>query len=158
MLQQRIANTRVRVKGTKLYLQQHQKREAALDGGSTGRRVMNWNPSSGSINNIVLGNLRSTRNRCRDLGRKVPWIGKLMADGDEARRQRSDLAVSMREINQKLSIIPQLAKDVEDLKKPVRDLTKLKNKGAGILIGVGVSSSAAGMAMFKGIQSFLSGN
>ncbi|WP_299377280.1 phage portal protein [uncultured Kiloniella sp.] len=69
------ARTRVRVKGTDNYLPTYQaKREAAYDGGSTGRRVRNFMPQSGGINRLVLGSLQLQRDRARDLARKVPWI------------------------------------------------------------------------------------
>ena len=49
------------------------KREAAFDGGSTGRRTRNWIADSGGINALTLGSLQMQRNRARDLARKVPW-------------------------------------------------------------------------------------
>lgn len=67
-----VARTRTRIKGTKIYLRSDY--EPAYDGQSTGRRVRNWMPQSGSINRLSLGNLRTVRSRCRDLERKVPWI------------------------------------------------------------------------------------
>ncbi|MEP3245116.1 MAG: phage portal protein [Sneathiella sp.] len=70
-----VARTRVRIKGTDLYLQPPTKRgEPAFDGGSTGRRGRNWMPSGGSINQQMLGSLPLQRRRGRDLVRKVPWI------------------------------------------------------------------------------------
>lgn len=64
-----VARTRARIKGTSLYV----RTEPAYDGQSNGRRVRNWNPTSGSIN-MLLGALQQQRNRSRDLARKVPWI------------------------------------------------------------------------------------
>ncbi|MEH6630172.1 MAG: phage portal protein [Halopseudomonas aestusnigri] len=72
-----VARTRVRVKGTRDYVETYQaKREAAYDGGATGRRVRNFMPQSGGINRLVLGSLQLQRDRARDLTRKVPWVEK----------------------------------------------------------------------------------
>lgn len=66
---ERTARTRVRIKGTRLYLSA----EPAFDAASTGRRVAGWRPSAGGINSLVVGAGTSLRNAARDLGRKDPW-------------------------------------------------------------------------------------
>lgn len=50
------------------------KREAAYDGGGSGRRTRNWIPGASGPNALLLGSLQTQRNRARDLARKVPWV------------------------------------------------------------------------------------
>lgn len=67
----RVAETRVRIKGTRVYVAQ----EPAFDGvGTMARRMRNWVASGGSVNAVISGALDDLRNRSRDNGRKVPWV------------------------------------------------------------------------------------
>lgn len=62
------AATRVRIKGTRLYVG-----EPDFDAAGQGRRLRHWRPSSSGINAILSGSLSWLRNRSRDVVRKNPW-------------------------------------------------------------------------------------
>ncbi|MGE0724258.1 MAG: phage portal protein [Alphaproteobacteria bacterium] len=66
-----VAQTRVRIKGTRVYVAAP---EPAFDAAGTGRRLRNWVATGGSINSILSGALDDLRARSRDTGRKVPWV------------------------------------------------------------------------------------
>lgn len=67
-----IAETRVRVKGTRLYLATAS--EPAFDGAGSGRRLQAWRPPGTGINSLISSNLSDLRNRSRDVERKNPWV------------------------------------------------------------------------------------
>lgn len=62
------AATRVRIKGTRLYVG-----EPDFDAAGQGRRLRHWRPSSSGINAILSGSLVWLRARSRDIARKNPW-------------------------------------------------------------------------------------
>lgn len=70
------ARTRVRIKGTGIYVEQMAKAasaEPAFDGASRGQRFRNWMASTSGINALVGGSLSTLRARSRDTARKNPW-------------------------------------------------------------------------------------
>lgn len=49
---------------------------SAFDAASFGRRMKNYNPTSGSVNAVLNGSLATVRRRARDQVRNVPWMRK----------------------------------------------------------------------------------
>lgn len=70
------ARTRVRIKGTGLYVEQLGRTasiEPAFDGASQGPRFRNWTATTSGVNALVGGSLTTLRSRSRDTARKNPW-------------------------------------------------------------------------------------
>lgn len=71
-------------------------------------------------------------------------IGKLMQHVQTLERGQREIARKQDESVEKLEKIAGMESDITDLKTGMTSLTTLKNKGAGLLLGVSIISGALG--------------
>lgn len=70
-------------------------------------------------------------------------IGALRADNSTGKRDRAAMLRAMHEMNKKLEPLPQLVKDVADMKLAVDDWKKTKQRGIGYLAAAGIAGGGA---------------
>ncbi|WP_299377282.1 DUF1515 family protein [uncultured Kiloniella sp.] len=74
-------------------------------------------------------------------------IGRLQQAYEFQQETTKDILAELKDLNQKISNFEKVANDVGDMKPIVDDLTKIKNKGFGVLIGLGVGAGGVGAAL-----------
>jgi len=74
-------------------------------------------------------------------------IGALQAGMEIAREQHVKLDATLHDMNDKLDLLMPVIKDVAEMKPHVDDYKRLKQRGIGILAGVGLVGGSLGSAI-----------
>lgn len=74
-------------------------------------------------------------------------IGELKADCETAREDRAEMKIDVKEILAQLTPLSTIPARVIALEKEVSDTKMLKQRGIGILAGLGIAGGAAGASL-----------
>ena len=83
-------------------------------------------------------------------------IGRLEATQEHQRETDKDILSELKDLNKKMSRFEAAANDVAEMKPVVEELTKIKNKGFGVLIGLGIAAGGIGAALKDTIGKYFS--
>lgn len=74
-------------------------------------------------------------------------IGALQADARTARDEHTQTANTLKNITEKLDLLLPVVKDVAEMKPHIEDYKRLKQRGLGIIAGVGLTGGGFGAAL-----------